>query len=95
MERPFVVPLSSPSATVIGIVPPLRPTGQRPSTCVPPSSSWDNERQDASEGHAQDKAAASAAAVSNVVPLVSSVVVQALMISTSTWVGATRVCGGG
>ncbi len=95
MGRPFVVLRLSPSVTVIGIVPPLRPAGHRPSTCTPLSSSTDRERLDASEGHAQDKAAASAAAISNVVPLGSSVVVQALMLSTSTSIDATRVCGGG
>jgi hypothetical protein len=94
MGRPLDVPLSSPSATVIGIVPTMRPSDQRPSTCVPPSTSRDIERLDASGGHAQDKAA-SAAAVSNVVPLASLVVVQVSMMFTCTWVGTTGVCGGG
>ncbi len=95
MGRPFVVLRLSPSVTVIGIVPPLRPAGHRTSTCTPLSSSTDRERLDASEGHEQDKAAASAAAVSNVVPLASLVVVQVALMFTCTWVGTACVCGGG
>ncbi len=93
MEAPLVVPASSPSNFVIVITPSMRLTGHLNPTCIPPSTS-DDERLDASEGHAQDNAA-SAAAVSDVVPLWSSVFVQSTMMTITTGVGATCVCGGG
>ncbi len=91
---PLAVPLSPTSTTVISITPSSRLAGHCNPTCVPPSTS-DDERLDASEGHAQVNTAASAAAVSNVVPLGSSVIVQATMTTTTTGVGATCVCGVG
>ncbi len=93
MEAPLVVPASSPSNFVIVITPSMRLTGHLNPTCIPPSTS-DDERLDASEGHAQDKAA-SAAAVSDVVPAWSLVVVQSTMVTTPTGVGSMRACGVG
>ncbi len=94
MELPLGVLSSSSSTVAIGITPPLRRAGHFNATCSPRSAS-DAERLDASEGQVQNKWDSSAAAVFNVVPCTSFVVVQTTMGSTSTLVGPTCACGVG
>ncbi len=94
MELPLGVLSSSSSTIAIGITPPLRLAGHFNTTCSPRSAS-DAERVDASGGQVQDKRVSSAAAIFNVVPCTSFVVVQTTMGSTSTLVGPTCACGVG